>query len=111
MSNDPSQLLEPHTFHVHTNYLAIVAQGQWDYQKGIVTREKVKPYGKPGWGKEGWEDDLRGGLRWSLIPIRRAAMRLHAHTGPQDVFLVDVGRFVVFRMNLEDFAGDSLYVS
>jgi hypothetical protein len=34
-----------------------------------------------------------------------------AHTGPEDVFLVDVGRYVVFRMNLEDFGGGSLYVS
>lgn len=45
VSNDPDQFMEPHSFHVHTNYVAIVAQGQWDYQKGVLTREEVKPKG------------------------------------------------------------------
>ena len=83
MSNDPAQLLEPHTFHVHTNYFAIVAQGEWDYQKGIVTREKVKPHGE----HEGFQGDggrppqrpscAAGWGNLSFIPTRWAAICSH----------------------------------
>lgn len=37
----------PHSFHVHTNYFAIVAHGDWDYQKGVLTYNETKPFG--GW--------------------------------------------------------------
>ena len=45
VSNSPTQLQDPHVWHVHTNPFAIVGQGEWDYREGVRSLEQVAPNG------------------------------------------------------------------
>lgn len=107
----------PHSFHVHTNYFAIVAHGDWDYQKGVLSYNETKPFG--GWGRVNSRAGIveRKAAGW-LPGCARLDLSLSSfpffgprRTGAEDVFLVEVGKYVVFRMRLEDFPGASIYVS
>ncbi len=46
VSNSPTQLQDPHVWHVHTNPFAVVGQGRWDYRFGVVSYESVKANGE-----------------------------------------------------------------
>ena len=45
VSNSPTQLQDPHVWHVHTNPFAVVGQGEWDYRDGVRSFERVAPNG------------------------------------------------------------------
>jgi hypothetical protein len=45
VSNSPTQLQDPHVWHLHTNPFVVVGQGRWDYRHGVQSHERVEANG------------------------------------------------------------------
>lgn len=45
VTNNPTNFLNPHVFHIHTNPIVVVGRGSWDYKRGVTSFEAVNPTG------------------------------------------------------------------